>query len=446
MNSKIDWKIFLNEHSLFSALKETEIDKILVSTISMEKSYEGNQTVFRMGESGDSLFLIGSGSVAVSLPEADNKMIPLTILRKGEFFGEIAVFDHRPRSATVITNEPSLFLEIQGQELLNLIHDHPEIEFKLLMHLSTRLRDVSDQVLAVKVKEIDEKINNVYTRLDIEQKTIDASLKATQTVFDHTSKRASEVIESVERSRSQMAAVASIIAGALSIVVAVLGMFGFSKFQDVNKIFDKVNVIHATLEDRLKDGEKIALQIDEIAPKIASSIKRFKEADHQIKYFQKDITNALLTRFYNSVDEEMALKAYERILKIADIGDTDNLFRFIHMEISERKNLPLYGYVLHEGITNNHRQKILSFYLLLTALALIDDTIRIGESQSILKFTSIENDLRVYLATHPEPIKHQLKEDFSIKQLKNYLGTSDQPITDESKEIKQIRKIWELIL
>lgn len=452
MNSKIDWKIFLKEHWLFSALKEAEIDKILTSTISKEKFYEGNQTIFRMGESGDSLFLIGLGAVDVSLPEADNRAIPLTTLRKGEFFGEIAVFDHKPRSANVITHEPSLLLEIEGKELLNLIHDHPDIEVKLLMHLSTRLRDVSDQVLAVKVKEIDEKINKVYTRLDTEQKVIDASLKATQTIFDHTNKRASEVIESVDRSRSRMTMVASLIGGGLSTIVAVFGLIGFTELQDVSKLndeiakkHDKITKIHTELEGRLEASTAIEQKIKEITPKIESSIARLALVDSQIKDFQRDFTSkVLLPRFYDNVDDDAkALKIYQRILKIADVEDTDALFRFIQLEISEGKTLPLYGYILHEGLeknmTSSHRQKVLSFYLLLTALALSNNIIKLEDSQNILKFSTIERQLKSYLASRPEPIKLKLEEDFGIDML-------NQLITDESNEkIKEINKIWLLI-
>lgn len=457
----MDWAAFLKQHPVFSSLPDAEIDRLLQLDVSNARHYDEQQTVFRIGESGDSIFLIGSGSVRISLPGADNKAIPLIHLRKGEFFGEIAVFDRRPRSATAITAEPCELLEIKGTKLLDLAHDHPQIEFKFLMHLSSRLRDVGDQVMAVTVKEVDEKIKAVNARLDAELKVIDASLKASQTVFDHTSKRAGEVIESVERSRSRMTIVASLIGGGLSTIVAVFGLIGFSELQNIKEINKEAEEIANKIEQVAPKVEKVDVLFDTFTDRIKKADALFNTVSDQIQVFQKDLfSKVLLPRFTEAINEDLVttLKIYQQILAIDDPEVDGMLFRQIMGVIlgyaresqgskeskeKERQERQRYAQVLNAGITEevvaNHRQAVLSYYLLLTALALKGGPLSLEggllPEGKELKFEMLKQQLEDYLKDHSDPVKFQFEQDFGTAVMEQLL--------EDDESLNLVKKIWQ---
>ena len=73
------------------------------------------EVLLREGEWGDTLFLIGSGSVQVILAGKTAHDIAVTTLSKGEFFGEMAIIGHKSRSAMVKASEDCTLLEVKGK-------------------------------------------------------------------------------------------------------------------------------------------------------------------------------------------------------------------------------------------------------------------------------------------------------------------------------------------
>src|SRR5262245_6438210 len=199
-----NWEVFIKKHPIFSSLNEVEIEELLAENLSEEKEFSQGSLIVREGAVKDTIFLIGLGSVQVVLPEKGGNQITLSTLRKGEIFGEMAVLDKRPRSATVKANENCTLLEVKGQEFLKILADHSDLEFKILLKLSERLRVLNDHLLTMKVQDIDEKLKLFNDKLDAELKAVEASLKAAQAVFDQTKLRADEIISSAERSRTRV--------------------------------------------------------------------------------------------------------------------------------------------------------------------------------------------------------------------------------------------------
>jgi len=231
----MDWERILTRHPIFSALDEKEIDYLI--DVSDEKEYEKGDVIIREGEQGNSVYIIGFGAVEVVLPWRGEQTLHLTTLGKGEFFGEVALFEKPSRrSASVIAAERCVLLEIEGGEFLGIAKKHPEIVMDVIEKVTSRLRNIGDQVLKVKLSDMDEKIETLNTRLDAELRATSATLNATQTVFDQTSRRANEIIESAERSRTRLTTTASILGTGLTAIVAVFGYLGFSQFQSVTDL------------------------------------------------------------------------------------------------------------------------------------------------------------------------------------------------------------------
>jgi flavin reductase (DIM6/NTAB) family NADH-FMN oxidoreductase RutF len=101
-----------------------------------ERSYEPDQAVVREGEPGDELFVILEGEARIE--RAGNV---LATFGPGEFFGEIAVLDGRPRSADVVAATPLRCLTVSREVLRGALGGAPEAAWAMLQILAGRLRD-----------------------------------------------------------------------------------------------------------------------------------------------------------------------------------------------------------------------------------------------------------------------------------------------------------------
>ena len=131
-----DWAELLRNHPFLSSLDEKHLQWLLSEEISTECSYEPGALIFREGDVGDSIFLIGSGSAEAVLSAGGGQTILLSVMLRGETFGEMGFFEGRPRSATVQARETCVVLEIKGQRLRRLPEAHPGVEFKVLLQVS----------------------------------------------------------------------------------------------------------------------------------------------------------------------------------------------------------------------------------------------------------------------------------------------------------------------
>ncbi|MBP6702467.1 MAG: cyclic nucleotide-binding domain-containing protein, partial [Vicinamibacteria bacterium] len=94
---------FLRSVPLFSRLGEASLDSIL--RLTRRKRFRKDEVVFHEKEVGDTLYVILRGRVKVAIFGDDGKEVTLSSLSEGDFFGELAVLDQEPRSATVIAEE-----------------------------------------------------------------------------------------------------------------------------------------------------------------------------------------------------------------------------------------------------------------------------------------------------------------------------------------------------
>lgn len=86
------------------------------------------------------LYLVTSGSVKITLPSEMGRETVLAVLSQGDFFGEMSLFDEKPRSATAVALESTQTLTLHREDFLAFIKEHPQVALSLLAILSTRLR------------------------------------------------------------------------------------------------------------------------------------------------------------------------------------------------------------------------------------------------------------------------------------------------------------------
>jgi CRP-like cAMP-binding protein len=128
---------FLRKVRLFSELDDRALRE--VANAAVEQRWEKGQEIVRQGESGVGAFIIRSGKVEI-VRDHQGRTEKMRDLGPGQFFGEMALLDEFPRSATVRAIEPTTCLQITRWHFRGILESHPEIALTLLPMLTKRLR------------------------------------------------------------------------------------------------------------------------------------------------------------------------------------------------------------------------------------------------------------------------------------------------------------------
>jgi uncharacterized membrane protein len=104
------------------------------------RQIEAGTALFQRGDPGDSMFLIESGCVRISVKDADGHDADLADLGPGEFFGEMAILDNQPRSADATVTKPAKLAVLAREDLRSLVRKKPDIALGILTAMTQRLR------------------------------------------------------------------------------------------------------------------------------------------------------------------------------------------------------------------------------------------------------------------------------------------------------------------
>ena len=443
-----DWRACFKKHPVFWDLAEDELASLLDDSLSREIICQPQQVIVSEGDQGDSVFLIGEGEVNVLLKGDGEPSTPIATLGPGELFGEMAVLEGRPRMATVIAGEYAVLLEIDGGPFREFLVKHPEIEFKIAAKLSERLRDLTEHVLTARFKDVDQKLELFNNRLDSELRVIDASMKATQAVFDQTNKRANEIIDSADRSRKGLTTAAM----AIGVVITVLGFLGFEK---VGKMDHALKVLDdfESKSEQIKSLEQDLKQIDELERELRAKAERINSIEEfqglsiqsAVDTFEKDL-------MANNPDARIH---YESLMKQNDSDVTNKLFKKVWGGLFGR---PIFGLdgsrvrdnyidLLEYSIGGDYltpKQRVISYYLMLSGMAMS------GDSRYTNYLRSFKNSVRAYAASD-ESLEEELRTDFDLCTFVAFLeveasGEQDTD-TDDTIHIKKskLEEIWGVV-
>ncbi len=115
------------------------------------KVYEDRETVIRQGEEGDSMYVVLDGMVEVVVGQ-DKEIVRLAVLGEGDFFGEMELFEHRPRLATVRAVGQARILTVDKRTILRKIKQDPSLALRLLETMSGRIRQMNTEFLAERTR------------------------------------------------------------------------------------------------------------------------------------------------------------------------------------------------------------------------------------------------------------------------------------------------------
>jgi signal transduction histidine kinase len=128
---------------LFRLLNRDELQALRF--ISQERQFSAGQEIFHEGAPGDGVYFVKSGTVEISAGQTERRVF--SRLGPGEIFGEMAIIEHRPRSATASAAEPTEVFFLPRGEMLTFIERSPGLAFALLQQISHRLREFNQRHL-----------------------------------------------------------------------------------------------------------------------------------------------------------------------------------------------------------------------------------------------------------------------------------------------------------
>jgi len=144
--------VSLENISLFAGLSASELEAI--SKLAVTRTFQKNTMVLCEGEQSDSMYVVQSGKVKVFLSDEDGKEVTLNLQGEGEYFGELALLDEAPRSASVVTVEDTRLTVISKAAFDRCMAHNPEIALKVIRGLARRLRELTENVRSLALMDV----------------------------------------------------------------------------------------------------------------------------------------------------------------------------------------------------------------------------------------------------------------------------------------------------
>lgn len=143
----------------------TDDDLRAVAQVAVARHFDSGQIVFFEGEGGDTCYVVRSGVARAIRGHQDGRTITLAHFTAGDIFGELAMFDSEPRSATVDAIEPTEVIAIPGRDVQRLMREYPEIAAKLLTSLAHRLRATNERLASQSFQTVQSRVAAVLVQL-----------------------------------------------------------------------------------------------------------------------------------------------------------------------------------------------------------------------------------------------------------------------------------------
>ena len=134
----------LRKVTIFATLPDKDLDTLAAQVT--ERSYDKEALIVGADDPGDALFIISSGRVKVALYGDSGREVILSVLKEGDFFGEMSLLDNQPRSANVRAMEPSRLLVLSREPFHSTLKGAPEVGIAILGEMSRRLRRADESI------------------------------------------------------------------------------------------------------------------------------------------------------------------------------------------------------------------------------------------------------------------------------------------------------------
>ena len=152
---------------LFASMDERDLAEI--ADLLIDRKFPKDAVIFEDGSMGDYMYVIHQGEVKVTKMSEDGREKILEILGEGGFFGEMALLDRQPRSASVKTTRACTLLALSRQDFMALLRRNPDISLELIRELSRRLREDNEQIRGLLFERVEGRTRRLLRRRATEE-------------------------------------------------------------------------------------------------------------------------------------------------------------------------------------------------------------------------------------------------------------------------------------
>ena len=126
---------------------------------------QAGDTLFKVNDPGDSLYVVRTGEVEIFFKNDTGERIVLEVAGRGDFFGELALFDGGPRSASVVATQDTEVFRLSNSHLETFIHSHPGAAMAILAAMARRLRVSADRLRHTASRNVNEETEDLRTKV-----------------------------------------------------------------------------------------------------------------------------------------------------------------------------------------------------------------------------------------------------------------------------------------
>ncbi len=142
----------LSKIDLFRGLEPEELTA--VTRVAHRRTVERGTIIFESGDDAADVFVVASGKVKIVTLSPEGKELILATLGAGQVFGEMALIESAPRSASAIADTAAELVGINRKDFQQLLEHHPGISLKLLRILSSRLRKANSRMQSLAYMDV----------------------------------------------------------------------------------------------------------------------------------------------------------------------------------------------------------------------------------------------------------------------------------------------------
>lgn len=147
---------FLRGISLFAEMDDDELERLAADF--RPHRFDADQTIFFQGDRGDALYIIESGRVRIYVLAEDGQEVSVTLYGPGDLFGEMALLDQRPRSATAVAMEDTRLFVLPRRYFYYHLRESYQLALNLMSTLSIRLRQTTEAVQSLTSLDVSQRM------------------------------------------------------------------------------------------------------------------------------------------------------------------------------------------------------------------------------------------------------------------------------------------------
>lgn len=159
---------------LFGGLDGAALERLADAAV--QRDLRRGEVVFSQGDEGDSLYVVASGRLKLAVTTQHGSTIVLTTVAHPDTFGELAVVDGRPRSATVVALEPSVLLAVGRPTVLSLLSDSAAVSEALLRGIGATVRRLTEQAADLALLDLTARVAKLLVTLADQHDVPDAAV------------------------------------------------------------------------------------------------------------------------------------------------------------------------------------------------------------------------------------------------------------------------------